>query len=92
MLYMTLLWQTVRISAVLSLSGARNGARPKNILKNKCKIMLQQVKLSQVECVHSLLTISNTLNAKRQSMEVCLDLPISTNRVTKKTDEALILN
>ena len=54
--------------------------------------MQQQAKLSQVECVHCLLTISNMLNAKRQSMEVCLDLPISTNRVTKKTDEALILN
>lgn len=47
---------------------------------------------SQVECVPCLLTISNMLNAKRQSVEMCLDLPISTNRVTKKTDEALILN
>ena len=92
MLYLTLLCQTVRISEVLSLSGAQKGARPKNILKNKCKLMQQQAKLSQVECVHCLLTISNMLNAKRQSMEVCLDLPISTNRVTKKTDEALILN
>ena len=54
--------------------------------------MQQQEKLSQVECVHCLLTICNTLNAKRQSMDVCLDLPISANRVTKKTDEALILN
>ena len=54
--------------------------------------MQQQAKLPQVECVPCLLTISNMRDAKRQSMDVCLDLPISTNRVTKKTDEVLILN
>lgn len=83
--------QTIRITAVLSLSGTQNRARPNNIFFFNAKLRSSK-RNSQVECVHCLLTISNVLNAKRQSMEICLDLSISTNRVTKKTDEVLILN
>lgn len=77
---------------VLSLRDTKQSQAQQHF-KNKCKITQQQAKLSQVECVRCLLTISNMQNAKRQSMEICLDLSISTNKsYKKKTDEALILN
>lgn len=93
MLYMTLAFAR-QFELVLSSVSQEHKTEPSlnNILKNKCKIMQQLAKLPQVECVPCLLTFSNMPNAKRQSMDVCLDLPISTNRVTKKTDEALISN
>lgn len=81
----------IQISAVLSLSGTQQSQAQQHF-KNKFKIIQQQAKLSRMECVLCSLTISNMLNAKRQSMDICLDLSINTNKVTKKTNEALILN
>lgn len=68
---------------VLSLRDTKQSQAQQHF-KNKCKIIQQQAKVSRVECVHCVLTICNKLNAKRQSMEVCLDLSISTNKSYKE--------